>query len=331
MTGSTIETLDDGRGGHVHFVQTDHVNWVLLQDDSGVTLIDGGYPKQADAVEDSFREVGASPSDVRAALVTHAHVDHIGGLRLLAERHGFPVHADAVEVGHVRRDFLQQAGPADLAPLVWRPRVARWLVEVSRLGVLDRSGIDAAQPFPAAGDLELPGRPRPVACPGHTSGHSTYLVAGGHVLVSGDALITGHGTSSVHGPQCLPKAFHHDLATNRASVQALAALDVDVVLPGHGPRVPRTDRGGGGDGARVGLTRRTGKRGGLPWHGRHCPGEPGGTLPTPQHRRSPPARGAQPSGRHRRTACTSRLHTGRPRRIRGPRRVPRRGLQPRRV
>lgn len=235
MTGFTIETLDDGRGGHVHFVHTDHVNWVLLQDDSGVTLIDGGYPKQADALESSVDQIGASPSDIRAALVTHAHVDHIGGLRVVAERHGFPVYADPVEVGHVRRDFLQQAGPMDLAPLLYRPRVARWLLEVGTMGVLDRSGIDATQPFPSSGVLDLPGRPRPVACPGHTSGHSAYLVAGGHVLVSGDALITGHGISAVHGPQCLHKAFHHDVATNRASVQALAALDVDVVLPGHGP------------------------------------------------------------------------------------------------
>ncbi|GAA1880092.1 MBL fold metallo-hydrolase [Williamsia serinedens] len=235
MTGSTIETLDDGRGGHVHFVHTDHVNWVVLQDHSGVTLIDGGYPKQVDAVEASLREVGASPADIRGALVTHAHVDHIGGLRVLAERHGFPVYADPVEVHHVRREYLEQAGPADLAPLAWRPRVALWLLEVSRLGVLDRSGIDDAQAFPTAGELPLPGRPRPVACPGHTSGHSTYLVGDGHVLVSGDALITAHGTTALHGPQCLHKAFHHDLATNRASVQALAALDVDVILPGHGP------------------------------------------------------------------------------------------------
>jgi glyoxylase-like metal-dependent hydrolase (beta-lactamase superfamily II) len=235
MTGLSLHTVDDGQGGHAHLVHTDHVNWVLLQDSSGVTVIDGGYPKQVDAVEASLTQIGASPDDIRAALVTHAHVDHIGGLRILAEQHGFPVYADPVEVRHVRREYLEQAGPSDLAPLAWRPRVARWLIEVVSEGALDRSGIDGAQPFPTAEQLDLPGRPRPVACPGHTSGHTGYLVAGGRVLVSGDALITGHGISAVHGPQCLHKAFHHDLATNRASVQALAALDVDVVFPGHGP------------------------------------------------------------------------------------------------
>ncbi|GAA2061261.1 MBL fold metallo-hydrolase [Williamsia deligens] len=235
MTQLSLDTVDDGQGGYAHLFQTSHVNWVVLQDDSGVTLIDGGYPKQTDAVENSLAQIGASPADIRGALVTHAHVDHIGGLRILAERHGFPVYADPVEVHHVRREYLEQAGPADLLPLAYRPSVLRWLVEVSREGVLDKSGIDAAQPFPTADELDLPGRPRPIACPGHTSGHSAYLVAGGRVLVSGDALITGHGTSAVHGPQCLHKAFHHDITTNRASVQALAAVDADVVFPGHGP------------------------------------------------------------------------------------------------
>ena len=235
MTGFSLDSVDDGQGGQAHLFHTDHVNWVLLQDDSGVTLIDGGYPKQADTVVSSLAQIGASPTDIRAALVTHAHVDHIGGLRLLAEQHGFPVYADPVEARHVRREYLEQAGPVDLAPLLWRPRVARWLLEVASEGVLDRAGIGSARPFPNAGELDLPGRPRPIACPGHTSGHTAYLVAGGRVLVSGDALITGHGTSAVHGPQCLHKAFHHDLATNRASVQALAALDVDVIFPGHGP------------------------------------------------------------------------------------------------
>ncbi|GAA1459571.1 MBL fold metallo-hydrolase [Williamsia maris] len=235
MSDVDITTITDPRGGRAHLVHTDHVNWVILQDDSGVTLIDGGYPKQVDAVLASIREVGADPEQIRAALVTHAHVDHIGGLGVLAERYGFAVFMDPTEVPHGRREILQQATPLDIAKISYRPRVLRWLSGVIRLGVLDTTGIPSSEAFAASGPLDLPGRPVPVAIPGHTDGHSGYLVADGRVLVSGDALITAHGISPVAGPQCLHHAFQHDLARNRESLLALRDLEADTIFPGHGP------------------------------------------------------------------------------------------------
>ena len=235
MSPFDITTVTDPRGGRVHLVHTDHVNWVFLQDDSGITLIDGGYPKQVDAVLGSIRAVGAEPEQIRGALVTHAHVDHIGGLGVLAEKYGFAVFMDPTEVPHGRREILQQATPLDIAKISYRPRVMRWLSGVIRLGVLDKTGIASSQAFATTGPLDLPGRPVPVAIPGHTDGHSGYLVADGTVLVSGAALITAHGVSSTTGPQCLHHAFHHDLARNRESLLALRDLDADIIFPGHGP------------------------------------------------------------------------------------------------
>ena len=66
MTG---ETVVDG----VHLVRGSAVNWVLVVDGGDVTLIDGGYPADAAALEASLHAVGRAPRDVVAALVTHAH------------------------------------------------------------------------------------------------------------------------------------------------------------------------------------------------------------------------------------------------------------------
>lgn len=221
-----------GAESSVHFVSTPVVNWVILQSDAGVTLIDGGYPGQAGAVAESLRRVGSDPSQIRAALLTHAHVDHLGGLVRLRREYDFPVYADPAEVGHARRDHLQQADAASLAPIAWRPRVLRWLGQIIPLGALDRSGVPDAAPFP---DLaELPGAPVAVPTPGHTDGHCSFLVADGEVLVSGDALITGHETTH-DGPQCLGKVFTHDCARNAESVRSLRSLDATVLAPGHGP------------------------------------------------------------------------------------------------
>lgn len=229
-----LSRVDDG-SSTAWFVGTPAVNWVILQDDSGLTLIDGGYPRQAGLVEQSIEKIGARPADIRGALLTHAHVDHIGGLTRLAAQYGFPVYVDPAEVGHARRQYLQQASPAAIASMAYRPRVWRWLAEVVPLGVLSRKGIADATAFPSP--LDLPGSPVPLAAPGHTDGHSAYLVAGGAVLVSGDALVSDHPISGFAGCQCIPDVFQHDVDVARHSVEEFTRLDATVLFPGHGPRV----------------------------------------------------------------------------------------------
>jgi glyoxylase-like metal-dependent hydrolase (beta-lactamase superfamily II) len=72
-----------------------------------------------------------------------------------------------------------------------------------------------------------------IPTPGHTGGHCSFLVD--DVLVSGDALVTGHPVSSRRGPQLLPGLFNHDQDGCVRSLAALGLLDAEVVLPGHGP------------------------------------------------------------------------------------------------
>ncbi|MFE0748530.1 MBL fold metallo-hydrolase [Gordonia sp. NPDC058843] len=250
-------TRVDGDSSTTHFVATDVVNWILLEEDGELTLIDGGYPGQADQVVESIEQIGRRPEDVRGALLTHAHVDHLGGLVTLQARYGFDVYMDPVEVDHALRHHLQQANALDLAPQVTNPRLWAWLAKTTPLGVLSRAGLAQASAF-AAGTatderqpLDLPGAPVPVASPGHTDGHSAYLVADGRALVSGDALVSGHEISSITGPQCIPSLFQHDEPTARRSVERFTDLDADVLLPGHGP----IDRGGVAAAAREALSR----------------------------------------------------------------------------
>src|ERR1700748_2036011 len=100
---------------HVPFAETNLVNWTLVTDDSGVMLIDAGYPGSRDDVLDSLRRLGYGVDDLRAILLTHAHIDHVGSPIWFAKTHGTPVYCHAAEVGHSKREYLEQVSPADLA------------------------------------------------------------------------------------------------------------------------------------------------------------------------------------------------------------------------
>jgi len=219
----------------VHLVQGDAVNWILLVDDGEVTLVDAGYPGDHDDVVASLAAIGRGVDDVAAVLVTHAHVDHIGSLPRLLEGRSIPVLTSQVEAAHAQRDFLEQATPAQVARRAWQPRVLRWSLHVMRAGGTQDVAVPTAEGVETGSPLDLPGHPVPIATPGHTSGHTMYHLPGHGVIISGDALVTGHAISPRSGPQLLHPMFHHDLGENRRSLRAAADLPADHVLPGHGP------------------------------------------------------------------------------------------------
>lgn len=228
----------------VHVVHGSNTNWVILKDPGGdeVTLIDTGYPGDRAALLDSLAAVGSSPEAVAAVLITHAHNDHLGSAEYLAATYHTPVYLHEAEVPHARRDFLQQVSVGQVMAQAWRPRVARWTLHVWRSGGMEQHPVTGPRPFPggAVGDrpgepLDLPGRPVAVHTPGHTSGHCAYHLPESGVVISGDALVSGHAISPVKGPQLLHEMFHHDLGQAVTALDTLGALAGDVLLPGHGP------------------------------------------------------------------------------------------------
>jgi glyoxylase-like metal-dependent hydrolase (beta-lactamase superfamily II) len=219
----------------VYAVRGALVNWYLLEDGRDLTLVDAGYPGDADDVAASVALTGHRVEDVRAVLVTHAHADHLGAVARLHAAHGTPAYADPVEVRHARREHLEQVTVPEVLAHSWRPRVAAWALRALRHGGTRDVRAAHVLPFPAGGALDLPGGPVPVPTPGHTSGHTAFSLPRAGVVLTGDALVTGHPTSARRGPQLLPGFFSADPEQAVAALDGLARLDADVVLPGHGP------------------------------------------------------------------------------------------------
>ncbi|MEV7787568.1 MBL fold metallo-hydrolase [Streptomyces sp. NPDC088106] len=244
---AAVRQVADG----TYLVHGPNTNWVILTEGDAVTLIDTGYPGDREGLLGSLAAVGSSAEAVTAVLITHAHNDHLGSAEYLSAGYGTPVYTHTAEVPHARRDFLHQAGVGAVLRNGWRPGVLPWAANALRRGGTADVAVTAPEPFPGPGPLDLPGRPVPVHTPGHTAGHCAFHLPDAGAVVSGDALVSGHPTSRVEGPQMLTDMFHHERATAVASLDVLAELDGDLLLPGHGP----LHRGPVGDAARLARER----------------------------------------------------------------------------
>jgi glyoxylase-like metal-dependent hydrolase (beta-lactamase superfamily II) len=226
-----VQQVADG----TYLVHGSNTNWVILTDGDAVTLIDTGYPGDRALLLASLTEVGSSPEAVTAVLITHAHTDHLGNAEYLRDAHGTPIYLHEAEVPHARREFLHQVSVGTVVKNGWRPGVLPWAIHAIRSGGTAHVPVTAPEAFPSAGPLDLPGRPVPVHTPGHTDGHCAYHLPDAGVVIAGDALVSGHPTSRIKGPQLLPDMFHRERSRAVASLDVLEELKGDVLLPGHGP------------------------------------------------------------------------------------------------
>jgi glyoxylase-like metal-dependent hydrolase (beta-lactamase superfamily II) len=153
----------------------------------------------------------------------------------MRDHYGVPFYMDSPEVPNALGETTESGGPIDVAKRLHRPPVVRWAARMIKAGGLKHFTFPRALPFPNEGPLDLPGRPLPVATHGHTSGHSSYFLADVGVLISGDALVTGHPTFSGIGPRLLPAAFSHNQQHAIHALSAFRKLDGDTFVPGHGP------------------------------------------------------------------------------------------------
>lgn len=163
-------------------------NTYLLGHPGDYTVIDPG-PAQPDHLARLLELTGGT---IRQVLVTHTHRDHSPAAQALktatgARLVGLPPPADASQ----DRDFVPDQLPAD--------------GEVLATG---------------AGPLKV------IHTPGHASNHVCYLLAGEHMLFSGDHIMQG-STVVINPPDGDMKAYLQSLAR-------LLTEDIHYIAPGHG-------------------------------------------------------------------------------------------------
>lgn len=218
----------------VFHVEGPGTNWQLLVEGDAVTLVDAAWPRDLRLVTGSLATIGRRPEDVAVILLTHAHRDHLGTAAELRQRYGMPVRSHLAEAAHARGEVIEEISQRTLLAKLWRPTVMLFVATIVWHGAQRASRVPDIETFDEGAPLDVPGRPIPVATPGHTSGHCSFHLPDPGVVIAGDAFATFDllRRRPMLGP--MPHEFDKDPKRSLQSLQRLATLEANVVLPGHG-------------------------------------------------------------------------------------------------
>jgi len=200
-------------------------NPYVILDEDGVTVIDTGLPRSEKRILAYIAGVGKQARDIKRIIITHADLDHFGGLAALqaasgARTYASKIEADAIATGKSSREIkpagfsLRRMLLALVSPFVKATpfQIDELLLEGDKL--------------PALGGLVV------LETPGHTPGHISLFAPSAGVLFCGDSMVSDQNKLQGSRPGI---TWHESRA--RESERKQATLGAQIVCSGHGPVV----------------------------------------------------------------------------------------------
>jgi glyoxylase-like metal-dependent hydrolase (beta-lactamase superfamily II) len=211
------------------------VSIYLIAGNDGWTIIDTGfdYPEGREVWEKGARQVGLDlDRDVERIVVTHFHPDHLGLARWLQGRSEAPVYVLEGEIRH-SHEVWDDPDHASFAEHLVGGGMERTLAERAAAQMRSRLSLPGEMlPLREGEKVELgSGAVRVLHAPGHADYQVILHDEGRKMLFAADHVMLGI-TPNIG---LWPDTKGRPLARYLESLSSLRGLDVDLVLPGHGP------------------------------------------------------------------------------------------------
>ena len=199
----------------------------LIWDDETAILIDTGMPGQLDQIRTAMNDAGVPFEKLKAVIVTHQDLDHIGSLPeiLQAATNQIDVYAHELDKPYIEGIFpLIKTNPEHMNKEEWAslPKEMQFLYKNPPESKVDHS-LEDGQLLPYCGGIQV------IHTPGHTPGHVSLYLKKSKTLVAGDAMICVDG--SLQGPV---QRTTLDMNTALASLQKYLNFDIESVICYHG-------------------------------------------------------------------------------------------------
>jgi glyoxylase-like metal-dependent hydrolase (beta-lactamase superfamily II) len=230
------------------------VNAYLIED-SPLTLVDSGpnSAKALDELEQALAARGHAIEDIELLVITHQHMDHFGLASILARRSG----AEVAALEGLAPFLASYGHQTDLEDrfaerLMLRHGIPREIVTALRAVSAGfrawGAAVEVTRPLADGGVLELRDRTlRVLHRPGHSPSDTVFvdeersmMLAADHLIahISSNPLLARPLDADEEYEEPRPRA----LLTYMDSLQRTRAMDLSLVLPGHGR--PITDHAG---------------------------------------------------------------------------------------
>jgi glyoxylase-like metal-dependent hydrolase (beta-lactamase superfamily II) len=170
-----IYSMGQEEGGHVHAF--------LLDDGTGLTLIDTMYDDDARHVLAELTSIGKTPADIKHIILTHGHKSHVGGVAALKQASRAEVCAHDWEV-----DIIAGRRKATRVSLVPKKPLAVYKLQAGlALGLGKHVPCEVDRRLKSGDHI---GPLQVVETPGHTPGSLSFWWADRRALFAGDVIAT---------------------------------------------------------------------------------------------------------------------------------------------
>lgn len=194
-------------------------NSFLIDGDEGVVLVDTLLPKKEGVIAAALSELGRSLDDVTAIALTHSHGDHTGSSAAVKEASRAAVYASEADAPAIRGDVRPPASPVRFYAIPFK-------LLIQALPAAPPTEVD--HHVAETGGVDLPGDLRAIDTPGHTPGHTSYLLdRDGGVAFVGDAAKATKDGRVIRG------YFNRSTPLIDGSLRHLADQEYEVAVFGH--------------------------------------------------------------------------------------------------
>lgn len=206
----------------------DYINtFVFVDEDGSVTLVDCGLSRAPAKIVAGLAQIGKTPKDVQRILMTHSHLDHMGGAAEMVQHAGL----DGVEIHEEDAQYAEAGESPPVDESLLSARV------FSRLPGATFDPVNVSHRLIDGELLDVAGGLTVHHTPGHSPGHVSLLHEPSAVMITGDAIFNMAARMTWPVPQ-----FCTSVRLNKQSAHVLGELEYDVVAFTHGPHIRENAR-----------------------------------------------------------------------------------------